>query len=605
MSGWGAAPLRVRSAAAGWVGCFYRVACPSVAWQGHRCVWKTCQTRPAAGAGQVMRMHDMLRMLYVLVPADHMIGMVFNRYAKAAKLPAAVLDLGRRADQAVREHEGAIVSEMGILGEKIVKAVAEYRDAVAPDRALESWNAEIADRSDLDGLKESVAGSVAEHRRNTEPTQVAADLDLIAEPYRHPSSVQPSDALETLSVSAGQVVRSCVSRIRDWYAQWLVRDMDLILGDHLEKTGVASECRSCVERYRIRRFVPPWLEGMDADVDSGGSLERQLGKVIDACGRRLDEILATARAGTSAKFPGQCDGLDRECYQYPDLHKELMETCAYRTGDGRACIDGEIGQALETQRKNIKCTLEEYRYMMKTAMAAARTDELIEYVRSRTGHIIHLETSGSSMGGIAEYLEEEGVAVEPDGATVRLNAEVDGALREFIGKIEPNGVLSAVAEIDRAVDAFVSRMELSRDVTRLAADIDGMVERRVSGLKEPGPMSWLLQGIADMVADYEPRSGSDPWPLPMHVADAVVKCLAPDRIISPLQLPPEPGGRHRYYAENFDPQDPLPPLVENMLAMVDRFSNAKPPPDLMQFTMDIAGAVAEYSSRQVHQDARP
>lgn len=553
MSGWGAAPLRVRSAAAGRVGCFYRVACLSVAWQGRRCVWKTFQTRPAAGVGQVMRMHDMLRMLYVLVPADHMIGMVFDRYAKAAKLPAAVLDLGRKADQAVREHEGAIVSEMDILGEKIVKAVVEYRDAVEPDRALESWNAEIADRSDLDGLKESVAWSVAEHRRNTKPTQVAVDLARIAEPYRNRYGVQPSDALETLSISAGQVARSCISRIRDWYAQWLVRDMDLILGDHLEKTGVASECRSCVERYRIRRFVPPWLEGMDAGVDSGGSLERQLGKVIDACGRRLDEILATARADASAEFPGQCDGLGREYYQYPDLHKELMEMCAYRTGHGRACIDGKIGQALEAQRKNSKYALEEYREMMKTATAAVRTDALIEYVKSEAGRIIHLETSGSGMGGIAECLEDEGVVVEPDGATVRLNAEVDGALREFIGKTEPNDVLAAVAEIDRAVDTFVSRMELSRDVTRLAADIDGMVERRMSGLAEPNPMSWLLQEIADMVVDYEPRSGSDPWPFPMYVADAVVKCLAPDRIISPFQLPSEPGGRDRYYTENFDP----------------------------------------------------
>lgn len=228
-----------------------------MAWQGRRCVWKTFQTRPVAGAGQVTRMHDMLRMLYVLVPADHTIGTVFDRYAKAAKLPAAVLDLGRRADQAVREHEGAIVSEMGILGEKIVKAVAEYRDAVAPDRALESWNAKIADRGDLDGLKESVVGSVAEHRRNTAPTQVAADLTRIAEPYRYPYSIQPSDALDTLSVLVGQVARSCVSGIRDGYAQRLVRNMDLTLGDHLKKTGVASECWSCAERYRIRRFVPP------------------------------------------------------------------------------------------------------------------------------------------------------------------------------------------------------------------------------------------------------------------------------------------------------------------------------------------------------------
>lgn len=243
--------------------------------------------------------------------------------------------------------------------------------------------------------------------------------------------------------------------------------------------------------------------------------------------------------------------------------------------------------------------------MMKTATAAVRTDALIEYVKSEAGRIIHLETSGSGMGGIAECLEEEGVAVEPDGATVRLNAEVDVALREFIGKTEPNGVLSAVAEIDRAVDAFINQMELSRDVTRLAADIDGMVERRVCGLEEPDPMSWLLQGIADMVVGYEPRSDSDPWPLSIYVADAVVKCLAPDRIIPLFQLPSEPGGRHRYYAENFDPQDPLPPLVESILAMVDRFSNAKPPRDLMHLTMDIAGAVAEYSARYIPQDTRP
>ena len=483
-------------------------------------------------------------------------------------------------------RSGIVMSEAKILRERIIQAVVEYREAVEPSHVLESWNADASGSDGPTRLKEEAARVTAEHRRDVKPDQTVERILEISHRWDIPP-VMPSDALETLFILVNQVAESFTRVIRLHYNH-LVSYMDQILGLHLEKNEILSCDTSCAEYYGIRRRTPTWLEGLDDNVDSGQTLERRLAGIIDACGRRLDCVMAATRAPASGGSPGQSDGQYREFYRYPDLHKSMSEWCSDNTGP-----DGEEGHAgvidsLEVYRRNLDSALHEYHELMKKARDAIRDDYPNENIKSEIDDIVKFEARNPNVYGLARWVEEH-ADFKAGGAAARLVADANGALEAFRDRTDPEGALSLTAEIDREAGAFVKRMDVSPDMVRFATDAYEMVCKRISGLDEPGALSWTMQKVADMLARGVDLDDSDRGQLSDAVANAVTNYFTPARL---------PVGRGDLSTEDADIPKTLRPLIKDVRAIVAKVPRAKRSRDTMLITRRMARDVAKHYHMQ-------
>ena len=529
-------------------------------------------------------MYDLLLILDVMVPANDLIERVLERYPKAAKRSDAMA-ICKKVDEAAKKHKDKVRSEVNVLSKRIIRAVAEYREAVEPSRILESWNPDAPGRDDLAYIKERAARHTTEYRRDVKPNQTTRDIFRISR-GRHIRQVEPSDALETLFISANQMAEPCVGMIRTYYGLMVGR-MDQILSQHLEEAEILPCDESCAEHYGIYPSTPPWLEGLDGKVDSGEALERRLAEIRDACEARLDHVMAPTRAPASGGATGQSDGRDWEFYRYPKLHKTLTEWCRGNTGPGIEEDYAHIRSMLERYRQNLNAELHEYRKMMKEARDIIRNGYLNENVKSEIDDIVKFEACNPNAYGLSSWVEEH--ADKTGGAAARLVAETDEALAAFRAGTNPDGVLALTAEIDREADALVKRMAIHPDIMRFATNAYEMVCERIANLEEPSALSWTMQGVADALSTNTYLDDPHRRQLSDAVANAVADYFAPTRLsVSLADL----------FTKDANLPETLRPLIKDVRAMVARAPKAKRSGDTMRLTRKVARAVAEHSSIQ-------
>ena len=529
-------------------------------------------------------MYDLLLILDVMVSANGLIGRVLKRYPEAARRSDAVATC-KKADEAAKKHKEGVRSEVNVLSKRIIRAVTEYREAVEPSRILESWNPDAPGCDDPAYIKEEAARLTAEHRRDVEPNQTTRRIFEISR-YRPNHQIEPSYALEMLFDSVNRTAKSCADEIRSHFGR-MVSFMDQILIIHLEEAEILPHGESCAEHYGIYPSTPPWPEGLDGRVDSGGALERRLAEIIDACGARLDHVMAPTRAPESGDA-GRNDVRDWEFYRYPKLHKRLSKWCGRNTGP-----DGEKGhawikRALEKYNQNLNSALRRYREDMDEARDVIRNDFLNKNVESEIDDIVKFEACNPNAYGLARWVEEH-TDFKVGGAAARLVAETDKALAAFRAGTNPDGALAWTAEIDREADALVKRMAMPPDMMRFATNAYEMVCERIANLKEPSALSWTMLDVAEAVAtdtyleDHHRRQLSD------TVANAVADYFTPTRL--PVSL-------DYLFTEDADLPETLRPLIKDVRAMAAKVPKAKKSRDTMRITRKVARAVAEHSSIQ-------
>ena len=529
-------------------------------------------------------MYDLLLILDVMVPANNVIGRVLEQYPEAARRSDAIA-ICKKADEAAKKHKNGVRSEVNILSKRIIRAVAKYREAVEPSRILESWNPDAAGRDGLARLKEEAARLAAGHRRDVRPDQTTRRMLEISRCWRTPH-IMPSDALEMLFISASKGAKFYARNIRSHYG-YLASHMDEMLCLHRERVEISPYNTSCAEHYGIRPSTPPWLKGLDGKVHSGEELERRLAEIIDACGERLDHVMAPTRA-TASSGAGQNDGLYCEFYRYPDLHKRLTEWCRENTGPGGEEDHARIRRTLEKYGQDLKSVLREYRKDMKKAKRVIRNDYLNENVESEIDDIVKFEARNPNAYGLARWVKEH-ADFEAGGAAAKLVAETGEALEAFRARTNPDDVLALTAEIDREADALVKRITIPPNIMQFAANAYEMVCGRIANLEEPGALSWTMQKVADLVASNVDFGHSDREQLSEAVASAIADYFAPTRL--PVSL-------DDLYTKDADLPETLRPLIKDVRDMVAKIPKAKRSRDTMRITRKVARAVAEHSGMQ-------
>ncbi len=530
-------------------------------------------------------MYDLLLILDVMVPANNVIGRVLEQYPEAARRSDAIA-ICKKADEAAKKHKDRVRSETNVLSKRIIRAVAKYREAVEPSRILESWNPDAAGRDGLARLKEEAARLTAGHRRDVRPDQTTRRMLEISRCWRTPH-IMPSDALEMLFISASKGAKFYARNIRSHYG-YLAGHMDEMLCLHRERVEISPYNTSCAEHYGIRPSTPPWLKGLDGKVHSGEELERRLAEIIDACGERLDHVMAPTRAPASGGAPGRSDGTYRESYQYPDLHKRLSKWCRENTGPGGEEDHARIRRMLEKYGQDLKSVLREYRKDMKKAKRVIRNDCLNENVKSEIHDIVKFEARNPNAYGLARWVKEH-ADFEAGGAAAKLVAETREALEAFRAGTNPDGALALTAEIDREADALVGRMAIPPNIMRFAANAYEMVCGRIANLEEPGALSWTMQKVADLVASDVGFGHSDRGQLSDAVANAVADYF------TPAPLPVSPGDPS---TEDADLPETLRPLIKDVRGMVTKILKSKRARDTMGITRAVAKAVARHSGTQ-------
>lgn len=550
-------------------------------------------------------MHDLLKILYVLVSMDCAISGAFRLHAGNAKISATVLKQAEDMGQMIQEHAKTVDLEAKRLIKEVTDVVTKYRSAVESADTLEAWSAKASRWGDLDHLKESLASSVSDHRANTEPALVAERLlEMVkvynAELYR----ITPFDTVDGLSHWVGQTVNSCIQNISEHYAKRQAMTIDGHVSSHLEETDIAWECESCIKRYDIKRRIPSWLKRVGKGSNDGESLVREIDGIVAMCRIRLDEMLAASAGATLTK--GERSKEDPECaqYQYAKLHGNLEELLQYNTGPGKDHTVQDITSALDAHHRNVDEALDEYQKCSKTATLPAANRMLVEQIHQHVQEVVSRETSGSYENNVKECLEREGVACRPDSAMEEFVSKVNESEARFIKAINIDTILKSIKVLDRAAVSYANVARLPRGIERFAGEIDSMVVAGVSRAKTPDPAAWLIQRITDMAADYKHRSKSDPNSLSVSISKEVMWHLAPDRTMPPIsRLWAKADGPHGYYLNEFDANDPLLPLAKSILDIVDRFcSKGKSPHDMMQMAMNVADAIHGYRARQNSQE---
>lgn len=530
-------------------------------------------------------MYDLLLILDVMVSANTVIERTLERYPKAAKRSDAIA-ICKKADEAARKHKDKVRTEVNVLNKNIIRAVAEYREAVEPYRILESWNPDASGRDDLAYIKKEATRLTIKHRRDVAPSQTTRRMLEISR-YRRIPQIEPSYALEMLFGSVNRTAKSCADEILLHYGR-LISYMDQIISQHLEEAEILQYDESCAEYYGIYPSTPPWLKGLDEKVDSGEALERRLAEIINVCGARLDHVMAPTRAPASDGASGQSGGQYWEFYRYPELHKRLSEWCGHNAGP-----DGEEGHAgikrtLEEYGQNLNSALRRYREDMDEARDTIRNDYLNRNVKSEIDEIVEYEARNPDVHGLASWVEEH-ADLKTGGAAAKLVAETGEALEAFRARTNPDGVLALTAEIDREAGALVGRMGISPDMARFVTNAYEMVCERIANLEEPSALSWTMLDVAEAVAtdtyleDHHRRQLSD------AVANAVADYFGPTRLpVSPDYL----------FTEDADLPETLRPLIKDVCDMVTKILRAKKSRDTMRITRKVARAVAEHSGTQ-------
>ena len=156
-------------------------------------------------------MYDLLLILDVMVSANTVIERTLERYPKAAKRSDAIA-ICKKADEAARKHKDKVRTEVNVLNKKIIRAVAEYREAVEPYRILESWNPDASGRDGLAYIKKEATRLTIKHRRDVAPSQTTRRMLEISR-YRRIPQIEPSYALEMLFGSVNRTAKSCADEI--------------------------------------------------------------------------------------------------------------------------------------------------------------------------------------------------------------------------------------------------------------------------------------------------------------------------------------------------------------------------------------------------------